>query len=80
MQAQADTAPRRRARSAAQEALAAALEADRIAIERVEPSVDDGRFAAKRVVGEAMRVSATLIVDGHARLGAAVAFRAADEA
>ncbi len=80
VQAQADTAPRRRARSAAQEALAAALEADRIAIERVEPSVDDGRFAAKRVVGEAMRVSATLIVDGHARLGAAVAFRAADEA
>ncbi|MEX3628219.1 MAG: maltotransferase domain-containing protein [Burkholderia sp.] len=77
---QAEAGSRRRGRSAAQAALAAALEADRIAIERIEPSVDDGRFAAKRVVGEAMRVSATLVVDGHARLGAAVAFRAADEA
>ncbi|MBI0330133.1 maltotransferase domain-containing protein [Burkholderia plantarii] len=61
-------------------ALAAALAADRIAIERVEPAVDGGRFAAKRVVGERAVVSATLIADGHARLGAVVAWRAADEA
>ncbi|WP_241015091.1 alpha-1,4-glucan--maltose-1-phosphate maltosyltransferase, partial [Burkholderia sp. Ac-20379] len=75
----AAAAGRGRARSAAQTTLAAALEADRIAIERVEPSVDGGRFAAKRVVGEQVEVRATLIADGHAKLGAAVAWRAADE-
>ncbi|WP_414441353.1 maltotransferase domain-containing protein [Burkholderia sp. 22PA0106] len=76
----AGEANRRRARSSANAALSAALAADRIAIERVEPSVDGGRFAAKRVVGEQVEVRATLIADGHAKLGAAVAWRAADEA
>jgi starch synthase (maltosyl-transferring) len=52
----------------------------RVAVEAVAPSVDDGRFPAKRLVGEIVEVSADLISDGHDRLGAALLWRAADEA
>ena len=51
----------------------------RIAIETVTPSVDDGRFPAKRLVGELVDVAADLISDGHDRLAAALLWRAADE-
>jgi starch synthase (maltosyl-transferring) len=51
----------------------------RIAIERVMPSVDDGRFPAKRLVGEIVEVTADLIADGHDLLAAALLWRAADE-
>jgi starch synthase (maltosyl-transferring) len=50
-----------------------------IAIETITPSVDDGRFPAKRLVGELVNVAADLISDGHDRLAAALLWRAADE-
>ncbi|HWB48504.1 MAG TPA: maltotransferase domain-containing protein [Stellaceae bacterium] len=51
----------------------------RVAIEAVAPSVDDGCFPAKRLVGEIVEVGADLISDGHDRLAAALLWRAADE-
>lgn len=57
----------------------AALTADRIAIERVEPAVDGGRFAIKRVIGERLAVRAAIFSDGHAHLAAVLAWRAAGE-
>ncbi|HTZ36989.1 MAG TPA: maltotransferase domain-containing protein, partial [Stellaceae bacterium] len=69
-------APIRRAPTSALDAAAA----PRIAIEAVAPAVEDGRFAAKRLVGETVEVSADLISDGHERLAAALLWRPADEA
>jgi starch synthase (maltosyl-transferring) len=57
---------------------AAAARAPRIAIENVAPSVDAGRFAAKRVVGETVRVTADIVCDGHDQLAVALLWRAAD--
>ncbi|RQS71237.1 DUF3416 domain-containing protein [Burkholderia sp. Bp8963] len=71
------TAPADAARDRA--ALTTALAADRIAIERVEPSVDGGRFAIKRVIGERIVVRAAIFSDGHTHLAAALAWRAAGE-
>ncbi|HXC30330.1 MAG TPA: maltotransferase domain-containing protein [Stellaceae bacterium] len=51
----------------------------RVAIENVMPTVDDGRFPAKRLVGETVEVSADLISDGHDQLAAALLWRSADE-
>src|SRR6266571_6977184 len=56
-----------------------AAAAPRIAIEAVSPSVDDGRFSAKRLVGDMVEVSADLVSDGHERLAAALLWRAEDE-
>lgn len=55
------------------------LRASRIAIERVSPAVDHGRFAAKRIVGEHFLVGADIFMDGHDHLAAEVLVRAADE-
>ncbi|CAA9228056.1 MAG: GH13_3 / GH13 / GH13_38 [uncultured Acetobacteraceae bacterium] len=63
-----------------EDAVALAARAPRIGIEAVEPAVDGGRFAVKRTVGETVEVSADLICDGHDKLGAALLWRAADEA
>ena len=41
------------------------LPPSRVVIDRVAPEVDGGRFAAKRVVGEALVVEADLVCDGH---------------
>jgi starch synthase (maltosyl-transferring) len=60
--------------------LVEAAAAPRIAIEAVTPTVDAGRFAAKRLVGETVEVSADLISDGHDRLAAALLWRPSDEA
>jgi starch synthase (maltosyl-transferring) len=51
----------------------------RVAIEAVMPSVDEGCFPAKRLVGEMVEVSADVISDGHDRLAAALLWRPADE-
>jgi starch synthase (maltosyl-transferring) len=56
-----------------------AMAAPRIAIESVQPSVDDGRFVVKRTVGERVEVSAAIFAEGHDRIDAAVLWRAADE-
>lgn len=52
----------------------------RLAIEAITPSVDDGRFPVKRIVGETVTVEADLFGDGHDPISAALVFRAADEA
>ncbi|MBV9880974.1 MAG: alpha-1,4-glucan--maltose-1-phosphate maltosyltransferase [Gemmatirosa sp.] len=46
-----------------------------LAIEHVTPVVDDGRFAAKRVVGELCEVGADVFKDGHDLLRARVRYR-----
>ncbi len=47
----------------------------RVVIENVRPSVDDGRFAIKRTVGERVIVTADVFADGHDVLAAAVLHR-----
>ncbi|HWA98871.1 MAG TPA: maltotransferase domain-containing protein, partial [Pirellulales bacterium] len=37
----------------------------RVVIDRLEPELDGGRFAIKRVVGDELRVQAFAVVDGH---------------
>jgi starch synthase (maltosyl-transferring) len=49
-----------------------ALDDRRIAIEKVAPEIDGGRFPVKRVVGDVLSVSADIFRDGHDRLGAAL--------
>jgi starch synthase (maltosyl-transferring) len=48
----------------------------RIAIEAVRPQVDGGRFSAKALVGEPVRIEADIFGDGHDRIAAAVRTRA----
>jgi starch synthase (maltosyl-transferring) len=47
----------------------------RVVIESVEPEVDGGRFAIKRVVGESVVVQADVFADGHDVLAARVVYR-----
>jgi starch synthase (maltosyl-transferring) len=49
-----------------------ALDDHRIAIEKVAPEIDGGRFPVKRVVGDVLSVSADIFRDGHDRLDAAL--------
>ena len=63
----------------AEQDVAEAVTAPRIAIEGVTPSVEDGQFPAKRLVGEMVEVAADLISDGHDRLAGALLWRPADE-
>ncbi|WP_159996024.1 alpha-1,4-glucan--maltose-1-phosphate maltosyltransferase [Roseomonas sp. 18066] len=60
--------------------VAAATAAPRIAIEAVKPAVDDGRFAVKRAVGQAVEVTADIFTDGHGKLAARLLWRPVDEA
>jgi len=50
----------------------------RVAIERVSPDVDGGRFAAKRVVGDVVTVAADIVCDGHDELDCRLHFRPGD--
>jgi starch synthase (maltosyl-transferring) len=56
----------------------AAIQAPRIAIESVTPSLEQGRFAVKSVVGEPIVVHATIFADGHDVLAAAVCWHDAE--
>jgi starch synthase (maltosyl-transferring) len=47
----------------------------RILVQHVEPLLDCGRYAVKRVLGDRLEVSATIFRDGHEILGAAVRAR-----
>jgi starch synthase (maltosyl-transferring) len=47
----------------------------RIVIQYLTPSVDDGRFAAKRCVGNVVRVEADVFRDGHELIRAVVRYR-----
>lgn len=69
-----------RTRTAQQRAIEIALAAPRIAIEAVEPTCDAGQFAVRRLVGEQVRVSADVWMDGHAQLAVAARWHACDEA
>jgi starch synthase (maltosyl-transferring) len=53
----------------------AAEEWRRIGIERITPSIDDGRFAPKRIAGEIVTVAADILCDGHDQLGVALCWR-----
>jgi starch synthase (maltosyl-transferring) len=59
---------------------AAAAPQRRIVISGLSPSVDQGAFAVKAVVGDRMAVRADIFADGHEQLAAAVMVRAADAA
>ncbi len=50
-----------------------------IIIERVQPELDGGRHAVKRIVGDVLHVSADIFADGHGLLDAVVLLRADDE-
>lgn len=56
-----------------------AVNAPRIGIEAITPSVDGGRFAAKRLVGDKVSVEADIICDGHGILAAAIFWRHVEE-
>jgi starch synthase (maltosyl-transferring) len=47
----------------------------RVIIENVKPAVDGGRFAAKRIVGDRVTVSADIFGDGHDHVSARLLFR-----
>lgn len=57
----------------------AAVAAPRVMIERVEPTVDFGRFPAKGVVGQAIVVEADVFLDGHEKPGAQLLWRSAND-
>jgi starch synthase (maltosyl-transferring) len=56
-----------------------ATAAPRVAIETVMPSIEGGRFAVKRVVGDRLSVEADIVHDGHGKISAALQWRARDE-
>src|SRR5688572_32135324 len=47
----------------------------RAVIENISPSVDEGRFAAKRVVGDRVEVEADCFTDGHDVVACLVRYR-----
>ena len=47
----------------------------RVAIQRVTPEIDGGRYPAKRVVGDVLEVEADIFADGHDKLAACVRYR-----
>lgn len=56
-----------------------ALAETRVAIERVTPELDGGRFPVKRAVGDVLRVEADIFCDGHDQIAACLMIRAVDE-
>jgi starch synthase (maltosyl-transferring) len=70
---------KRGSKAADKKAVSEAVTAPRVAIESVTPSVDHGRFPAKRIVGEATEIRAAIFAEGHDKIAAAVQWRAADE-
>lgn len=52
----------------------------RVVIEGVEPEIDAGRFAIKRIVGETVSVEANIFADGHDHVAARLLYRFAKDA
>ncbi len=48
---------------------------ERIIIERVTPEVEGGRYPAKRVLGQSVRVEADIFADGHDTIAASLLFK-----
>lgn len=65
--------------AAAEIGVAAAAALPRIAIEKITPHVDGGRFPVKRVVGDIVTVEADIFADGHDVLASSLLYRAEDE-
>ncbi len=53
---------------------------NRVAIERLSPRIDGGRFPIKRIVGDPVVVEAVIVADGHELVSAVVLHRDADAA
>jgi starch synthase (maltosyl-transferring) len=51
----------------------------RVAIEAIEPQIDAGRFAIKRILGEKVVVEADIFADGHEVLAAALLYKPSTE-
>jgi starch synthase (maltosyl-transferring) len=47
----------------------------RVIIENVQPDVDNGRYAAKRVIGETVNVTADIFTDGHDHIRARLLYK-----
>jgi starch synthase (maltosyl-transferring) len=47
----------------------------RVSIENITPQVDGGRFPAKRVIGDSVRVEADVFADGHDVISAALLYQ-----
>lgn len=60
-------------------AIVRAARVARIAIENITPSIDGGRFPAKKIVASAIDIEADIFSDGHDHLSASVWWRAGDE-
>jgi len=54
------------------------LAANRVAIEKVTPELDGGRFPVKRVVGDVLHVEADIFCDGHDQIAANLLIRPAE--
>src|SRR4051812_42385473 len=52
----------------------------RAVIEGISPEVDGGRFPAKRVAGDPIRIEADVFTDGHDQLAAVMCWRRRGEA
>ena len=48
---------------------------NRIVIESICPTLDGGRFAVKRVIGDRLTVTADIMCDGHEVIGAEIVYR-----
>jgi len=51
----------------------------RVVVQRVRPDIDCGRYPIKRAVGQPIKVSADVFVDGHDAISASVRYRKAGE-
>lgn len=51
----------------------------RVVIEEIEPQVNGGRYPAKRVLGDHVRVTAAIFSDGHDHVGAQLLYRHGSE-
>ena len=51
------------------------LAGSRVAIEAVEPEINGGRYVAKAIAGEDLRVEADIFCDGHDKIDAAILYR-----
>ncbi len=51
----------------------------RVVVEAVQPEIDCGRHAAKRVIGDVLEVTAAIYSDGHDHVAARLLYKRADE-
>ena len=51
----------------------------RVVIEEVQPQVDCGRYAAKRILGDAVTITAAIFGDGHDLVAARLLYRHSSE-